>query len=147
MSLCLAHSLWGKARNRKTVFKILVSLSSFLLGGLAVQAAAFNVWVCWWEVQIKAVVPLQPQQSGFVLLAKKSKSKGLPEQATSLFLHSALQIIGNLQTINILYQFFQTLPVISSGALSVTTVLSFPKWWNQKSCLHRYSFLAYLPHL
>lgn len=34
MSLWIAHR---KARNRKTVFKILVSLSSFLLGGSAVQ--------------------------------------------------------------------------------------------------------------
>lgn len=76
---------------------------------------------------MKAVVPLQPQQSGFMLLAKKTKSTALSEQATSLFLHSAQQIIGNLQIINILYQFFQTLPVISSGALGVTAVLSFPK--------------------
>lgn len=66
-----------------------------------------------------------------MLLAKKTKSTALSEQTTSLFLHSAQQIIGNLQTINILYQFFQTLPVISSGALGVTAVLSFPKWWNQ----------------
>lgn len=76
---------------------------------------------------MKAVVPLQPQQSGFVLLAKKTKSISLSEQATSLFLHSVQQIIGNLQNVNILYQFFQTLPVISSGALSATATLSFSK--------------------
>lgn len=50
---------------------------------------------------MKAVVPLQPQQSGFMLLAKKTKPTPLSEQATSLFLHRAQQIIGNLQTITI----------------------------------------------
>lgn len=36
MSLSLAYSIWGKTGNRKSIFKILVSLSSFLLGGSAV---------------------------------------------------------------------------------------------------------------
>jgi len=69
---------------------------------------------------------LQPQQSGYMLLAKKPRSVCSSEQAASLFLCNTQQIIGNLQMINILYLLFITLPVVSSGALSFTATLSFP---------------------
>lgn len=52
----LTHCLWGNARNRKSSFKILVSLSSFLLGGSALQTAVCHAQVCWWKMYKKALV-------------------------------------------------------------------------------------------
>lgn len=47
--------------------------------------------------------------------------------------------------INILYLLFVTLPVIYLGALSITAILSFPKWSSQESCLQGH-IIWQLPH-